>query len=153
MPAVHAGYAKRRRVLLDAGITLYELKRRQSIVAHGMEGLTGSSGASLHVKTFAVDRSRAFVGSFNFDPRSADLNTEMGFVIDSPVLAQAVSTVFTSSIPFNAYEVRVADSGQLQWLERRDATTVVTHDKEPGATFWKRVLLKFLSVLPIEPLL
>lgn len=38
----------------------------------------------LHAKTFAVDDARIFIGSFNFDPRSARLNTEMGFVIESP---------------------------------------------------------------------
>jgi putative cardiolipin synthase len=47
----------------------------------------GGSDASLHVKTFAIDRSRIFVGSFNFDPRSAGLNTEMGVVVESPRLA------------------------------------------------------------------
>lgn len=153
VPAVHAGYAKRRRQLLENGIVLYELKRRPSMLAHGMESLAGSSGASLHAKTFAVDRSRIFVGSFNFDPRSADLNTEMGFIIDSPVLAQGVSTAFATSIPLNAYEVRLSDTGRLQWIERRDGATVVTHDKEPGASFWTRLSVKLLSVLPIEPLL
>lgn len=48
----------------------------------------GSAGSSPHAKTFSADSSRIFVGSFNFDPRSRNLNTELGFVIDSPVLAQ-----------------------------------------------------------------
>lgn len=58
----------------------------------------GSSGSSLHSKTFSVDRSRVFIGSFNFDPRSARLNTEMDFVIDSPALAQKIEAAFNSSI-------------------------------------------------------
>lgn len=54
----------------------------------------GSSGSSLHAKTFAIDGERAFSGSFNFDPRSALLNTERGFVIDCPVLARQIDQAF-----------------------------------------------------------
>src|SRR4029079_19713632 len=63
---VHAGYAKYRAELLRGGVRLYELK---TALASEHEGI-GGSDASLHAKTFAVDRSRIFVGSFNFDPRS-----------------------------------------------------------------------------------
>jgi putative cardiolipin synthase len=68
---VHAGYAKRRKALLAAGITLFELKRgsSRSSTRVGLTGRSGSSASSLHAKTFAVDRTRVFVGSFNLDPR------------------------------------------------------------------------------------
>jgi hypothetical protein len=46
--------------------------------------------SSLHAKTFSVDRERVFIGSFHFDPRSAELNTELGFVIHSPALAKEI---------------------------------------------------------------
>ena len=85
VPFVHAGYAKRRRKMLEAGVVLYELMRVARVRSRRDRRLTGSSGSSLHAKTFSVDRSRVFVGSFNLDPRSASLNTEMGFVIESPV--------------------------------------------------------------------
>ena len=58
-----------------------------------------SASAGLHAKTFAVDRSRIFVGSFNFDQRSALLNTEMGLVIDSPTLAQRLAETFDTLVP------------------------------------------------------
>jgi putative cardiolipin synthase len=112
----------------------------------------GSSGSSLHSKTFSVDRSRVFIGSFNFDPRSAQLNTEMGFVIDSPALAQQIAAAFHSSTPANVYEVRLSDAGQLYWIERREGR-LVRHDTEPGTSFWQRAGVWFLSVLPIEWLL
>ena len=86
--AVHAGYAKRRKDLLRAGIRLYELKRGDVPKPTGDKKIGGSSSASLHAKTFQIDGNRMFVGSFNFDPRSAKLNTEMGLVIDSPAMAQ-----------------------------------------------------------------
>jgi putative cardiolipin synthase len=39
-----------------------------------------------------------FIGSFNFDPRSIHLNTELGFVIESPALASLVATAFDDSV-------------------------------------------------------
>ncbi len=49
--------------------------------------LFGSRGASLHTKAFTVDDGTGFVGSFNFDPRSASLNTEMGVIFEHEALA------------------------------------------------------------------
>jgi cardiolipin synthase C len=115
-------------------------------------GPMGSSGSSLHSKTFAVDRSRVFISSFNFDPRSAELNTEMGFVIESPALAQKIEARFNSGVPANAYEVRLSDAGKLYWIERR-AEESVRHNTEPGTSFWQRAGVWFLSMLPIEWLL
>jgi phosphatidylserine/phosphatidylglycerophosphate/cardiolipin synthase-like enzyme len=50
-----------------------------------------SSASSLHAKTFSADRSTVFIGSFNFDPRSARFNTELGFVIECPALAARIA--------------------------------------------------------------
>ena len=103
--AVHAGYAKRRKPLLEAGITLYESRRTRVGSQPEVPEFAGSSDTSLHAKTFAVDGRRVFVGSFNFDPRSAHLNTELGFVIDSPAMAREIAAAFDRAIPANAYDV------------------------------------------------
>jgi putative cardiolipin synthase len=151
--AVHAGYAKRRRALLQAGVQLYELKRSASRDdPEGRRKFGGSSSSSLHVKTFGVDRRRVFVGSFNFDQRSALLNTEMGLVIDSPALAQWIATEFDTGIPKAAYEVRARSDGQLEWIDRTSAG-VARFDTEPGAGLFMRAWIQFLSALPIEWLL
>lgn len=157
--AVHAGYAKRRKALLSAGITLYELRRASGLPRRSGSGSMGSgsgsggsSGSSLHAKTFGVDGTRAFVGSFNFDPRSARLNTEMGFVIDSSVLAGRIENAFEERAPLDAYEVRLSDDGELVWIERRDSQEV-RHHTEPGTSVWLRAGVWFLSHLPIEWLL
>lgn len=163
VPAVHAGYARRRVALLRAGIALYEFKRGVDPRAgrtHGLHGsggsgrhgAPGSSSASLHTKAFTVDGERVFVGSFNFDPRSARLNTEMGLVIDSPALAQSMIEVLDRHLADGAYRVRLGDRGKLQWVEMLDGGEVV-HDTEPGRTFWRRVGVSILSLLPIEWLL
>lgn len=149
---VHAGYAKRRKQLLRAGIEIYELKRMSSTSSGRDRKLTGSSGSSLHAKTFAIDRARLFVGSFNFDPRSARLNTEMGFVISSPKLASGVAHAFEQDIPQRSYKVELTDLGRLKWIERRGAETHV-HHREPGASALRQFSLYLLSKLPIEWLL
>jgi cardiolipin synthase C len=151
--AVHAGYAMWREPLLAAGVTLYEARRQPADVpVRERAGLSGSSASSLHAKAFAVDGSRVFVGSFNFDPRSVELNTEMGFVIDSPALASRVAAAFTDRIPMRAYEVRLSDAGDFYWVERQ-GERVRRHDTEPGTTFWQRAGVTVLSVLPVEWLL
>lgn len=151
--AVHAGYAKHRERLLQAGVELYELRRQAAPPArHKSAGAFGSSGSSLHAKTFAVDGQHVFVGSFNFDPRSIHLNTELGFVIDSPVLAQQITAVFDGPIRSESYAVQLDASGALYWTEQVDGKTV-RHDAEPGAGFWRRAGVLLLSWLPIEWLL
>lgn len=151
--AVHAGYAKWRKDLLKAGITLHEMKSLSSDTAHNRNPTRfGSSGSSLHAKTFAVDGERVFVGSFNFDPRSVNLNTELGFVIESPVLARQIDAAFSDKFPVRAYEVRLSEKGQIYWLEQ-DGEKRIRYDREPNASFWRRSIVFLLSMLPIEWLL
>jgi putative cardiolipin synthase len=145
---VHAGYAKRRKALLDAGVALWEL-RRTTPRPESRGGLGGSSASSLHAKTFVVDRSRIFVGSFNFDPRSLALNTELGFVINSPVLAGNAAAIFEQGLREHAYEVQLDEGGRLIWLEQR-GSELLHHEVEPGTGFWQRAAVWFLSLLPIE---
>lgn len=148
--AVHAGYAKRRRALLEAGVRLFELRRSPSAPERNESaGPFGSSGASLHAKTFAVDGERLFVGSFNFDPRSAKLNTELGFVVESPELAQEMARVFNTDVIDNAYEVKLDDDGSMYWLERTP-DGVFRYDGEPNVGIFRRALVSVVSILPVE---
>lgn len=154
--AVHAGYAKRRKDLLKAGIQLYEMRRTSPAKgakrSNERAGPFGSSGASLHAKTFSIDEQRVFVGSFNFDPRSANLNTELGFIIDSPVMAHAVKKAFDQEIPERAYQVRLSEKGNLYWQAEEDGD-LYRYDREPDTSWWRRLLVRGYSWLPIEWLL
>jgi cardiolipin synthase C len=155
--AVHAGYARRREALLRAGVRLYELKPDASaLVTTSAQRtwltFTGGSTASLHGKTFAIDRRDLFVGSLNFDPRSARLNTEMGLVISNPALAGSLADELDRVLPRLAYEVRLADDGWLEWIEQTDSGEV-RYRSEPRASLARRLGAGFLSLLPIEPLL
>jgi putative cardiolipin synthase len=160
---VFSGYAKRRKDLLRAGVQLYEViptgksgereerEKKGGVGSSGSKGGVGSSGASaLHAKTFAVDRARAFVGSFNFDKRSELLNTEMGLVIETPLLARRLSEFFDRVVPFAAYEVRLkSDGSSMEWIERT-ANGEVRHDADPGTGVFKRLGVEVLSILPID---
>jgi len=148
---VHAGYAKRREDLLRAGVQLYEIKTTAAREARDDKVKYGSSSsAALHAKTFAVDRSRIFVGSFNFDQRSARLNTEMGLVIDSPKFAQVLAERFDTTAPMIAYEVRFGPDGRsLEWIERT-ASGETRYDTEPGTSWFQRRSVDVLSILPID---
>jgi putative cardiolipin synthase len=148
---VHSGYAKRREALLRAGVRLFELKATAGKEQHdGKSGLGSSSGSALHAKTFAVDGARLFVGSLNFDLRSALLNTELGLVIDSPVLSGRLARMFDAVAPRAAYEVRLrADGGGLEWIEGTDSGEK-RHQTEPGAGWFRRFAVGVLSVLPID---
>ena len=154
VPPVHAGYAKRRCELLRAGVRLYELaptaaKREDDERTIG----SGSSSTQLHAKTFALDGERIFVGSFNFDPRSARLNTEMGLVIDSTALAGRLSRAFDEQVPNAAYEVKLAADGRCaEWIQRVDGREV-RYDADPGTSAARRAWIGFLSILQIDWLL
>jgi putative cardiolipin synthase len=151
--AVHAGYAKWRKPLLGAGVRLFEMRRSwPADEAPRRSGPLGSSASSLHAKTFSVDGERVFIGSFNFDPRSARLNTEMGFVIDSPAMARQLAHSLSGGLADRAYEVRLAGDGSLYWIERKRGVAI-RHDTEPGVGFWRRIGLRVLSWLPIDWLL
>lgn len=151
--AVHAGYAKRRKALIQSGVELYEMRRtHEKPKRRKSSRIMGSSGSSLHAKTFAIDRNRVFVGSFNFDPRSANLNTELGFIIDSPALAAQIREAFEEDVPYLAYRVEICASGHLCWVEINENQRII-HYSEPNASIWRRAGVKFLSWLPIEWLL
>lgn len=148
-PVVHAGYLKRRRALLEAGVRLFELKADLEEDTHWQRGFAASSGAVLHAKTFAVDARWVFVGSFNFDPRSMNLNTEMGLMLEDPWLARRIGAAFERRIPRAAWEVRPGARRGLEWVDHgTDPPTVLT--REPGAGLLARTGLRVLSWLPLD---
>lgn len=147
---VHAGYAKRRLDMLRSGVELFELRQQFAPESPAARtGLIGSSGASLHAKTFAVDGARIFIGSFNFDPRSTTLNTEMGLLIDSQSLAESVHAAFDRGLDGVAWQVQLQEGAPI-WVGPDSGAST---DKEPGASVGKRAALKIIGWLPVEWLL
>lgn len=150
---VHAGYLKYREALLDSGIGIYELKSDQDSAnlrdMFKRFDLIGSSTASLHAKTFVIDDNRLFVGSFNFDPRSTNLNTEMGFLIHSSLMAQQMTDEFDRLIKASAYHVTLTAEGDKLWTEYTEDGTEVVHDVEPKTTWITRSAVWVIGWLPV----
>jgi putative cardiolipin synthase len=144
--AVHGAYAKYRPAILKLGIKLFELQPR---ARKEKTSVFGSKGASLHTKAFTVDDQVAFIGSFNFDPRSASLNTEMGALFTHPSLIADMRKRFTQEIAgHTSYRLslkgaRVAWEGEVDGKKRKFAG-------EPEAGLGRKLLALLIRFLPIE---
>jgi len=151
-PVVHLGYSRYREEMLRRGIDLYELSssrvKRNSRMFH-----FGESLGRLHAKLVVIDGKRAYIGSMNFDPRSATINTELGAVIDSPQLARELKRVIDLDRLQSSYRVRLAANGNgLEWLSFDDDSEMVLYD-EPDASKWLIFKTWLLSPLVPEELL
>ena len=145
--AVHGGYAPYRKSLLQGGVALFELRPS---IRSGDISLLGSGGASLHTKAFTVDARIGFIGSLNFDPRSALLNTEMGILFEVPELVEAMQEVFADEIsPSFSYEVLLDDGSSLLWRGEEDGRPVF-YDQEPEASMTRRLIAWTIGFLPLE---
>jgi putative cardiolipin synthase len=148
--SAYAGYAKYREDLLRCGVELYEMQADPSFVRRYWTWLKTRSVAQLHTKAAVLDRRQVFIGSFNMDPRSARLNTELALLVESPELAARVAAfIDTGMQPDNAYRLELDQAGHLVWLAR-DHGKLVRFDHEPGIDFWHSLSAAFLSILPIE---
>jgi putative cardiolipin synthase len=146
--AVHAGYSRSRKALLEAGVELWEIRDDPIRRDRQRRGL-GHSASSLHTKAFTIDRRYLFVGSFNFDPRSVNINTEMGIVVDSPSLAASAVDQLLQALPAQAYRLRLDADGDIEWVAQENNTEVI-YRTEPHTSFWRRFTVGFLRLLPIE---
>jgi putative cardiolipin synthase len=145
--AVHGGYSKYRPRLLAGGVHLYEIRAHHGDPAHR---LGSSSGASLHTKAYVIDDARGFIGSFNMDPRSANLNTEMGVFFDDPGIAAALRDEYLHLAgPAMSYWLHRNDDGALRWLDRSTRPPTLL-DHEPEATGMARAQAALFRWLPVE---
>lgn len=110
----------------------------------------GPSHSSLHAKTFAIDSEQIFIGSFNFDPRSAKLNTEMGFLIESPDIAGQLTQFMDDTVQRYAYAVQPGPDGTTEWIQTDEDAKKTVFTVEPHTTAFSRLLVWFLGLLPIE---
>ncbi|EOX1467535.1 phospholipase D family protein [Acinetobacter baumannii] len=154
---VHAFYSQYRVEMLKNGIELYEFKpvlerRRRTwyeIVTGSVIPAKGKNKSSLHAKFFDVD-GKVFIGSFNFDPRSTYLNTEVGLVIESSQLQTQISVMLDQHLPQVAYQLKLNSQGQITWLDYQANGQVIEYDKDPGTSRFQRTMIKAVSYLPIE---
>ena len=140
--AVHGGYSRYRKSLLEGGIRLWELKAAESEV---QERVRKASGASLHTKALLIDRKTLFVGSYNLDPRSAWLNCEQGVLVDNETLAQEMADIFARQISGQrSWHVTLA-GGDISWSDDTE-----TFSKDPHSSVLQRLQAWLVRVLHLD---
>jgi len=146
--AAHAGYADRRKQVLESGVELYELRADAGVIKKRIAFF--GAKAALHAKVVVFDRKDVFVGSFNLDPRSADINTEAGLYVESPEFAAQVIAWMDEGVRSeNSYRVLLDEDGRLTWVTKDEGVEVIYH-KDPLSTGWQRFLAEFIGILPVE---
>ena len=139
--SVHSAYRRYRKPLLEAGVELYEVRADAVTPEDAAESLT------LHTKGLVVDRKRVFIGSFNMNSRSAEVDSEMGLLIDSQEMGAQLTDLAYQRLEEMAYRVALDERGRLRWHARIDGVEVV-ETSEPQASGWKRFLAFLLRIAP-----
>ena len=145
---VYAHYAKDRRELLESGVSLYEL--RPDADREKRRGVNwGQSQSGLHAKAFMIDERYLFVGSFNWDPRSVNINTEMGILIDSAEFTAKTSEALKKVLERETFSVRLEDDHRISWTETEQNGTRRIYYSEPTGSFWDHFIAGIYAILPI----
>jgi putative cardiolipin synthase len=144
--SVHAVYARYRKPLLRHGVELYELRPMEE---GDVVGEADAARLTLHSKVAIVDRRSAFVGSFNLDPRSLYINTELGMIVESDEIGEAMASSGLESLKTVAYRLQLNQRGRLNWHYGSGGHDVVA-GKEPDTSLWRRLLTRLMGLLPIE---
>ena len=148
----HSGYMKYRKPLLKAGVELHELRADAALREHFKANDDDNEvPAGIHTKAFVIDGEQALIGSFNFDPRSRDLNSEIGLVVTDKVFAaQVVEEMNRDFDPANSYRLFLTEKGKLRWEIKNPDGSITIYKHDPGASIWRRMGARVLSWLPIE---
>lgn len=147
VPGVNSHYKPWRKRLLQAGFNLHEL-RHDAALQSRLADTAPNRGefVGLHVKAAVVDRHRVFIGSMNLDPRSQNINSEMGVVIESTSLGAELAAVMERDMgPENAWRVRLNPAGDIRW-EALDEV----RKRQPARSFWQRIEDIFFMAFPRE---
>jgi cardiolipin synthase C len=137
--AAFSGYRNQREELLKMGLQIYEYKPAPEVQVKLMQRSPTATKKmpvfALHAKTIVVDSKTVYVGTFNFDPRSENLNTEVGAIIHDEVLARAVeASIETDMAPGNSWNAAKDDPDQYVSLAKRSKA-------------------RLIQMMPIKPLL
>jgi putative cardiolipin synthase len=145
VPAVTAKYKKYRKPLLEAGVELYEFRAHPEIQVGIVDtDSVAAQFAGFHTKAAVIDREYVYVGSLNLDPRSIQLNTEMGMVVASRGLADEVAAIAERDMePANSWRVHLDETGELYW---ESVEGIVK--KQPAQNSWQRIQLWFFGIAP-----
>lgn len=155
VPIVYSGYAPYRVPLLKNKVDLYEIKSTYR-APHKKKSFGSSSRSSLHSKIYVFDRKKIFVGSYNLDPRSAKINTEMGILVSNTELAAHIGEWWDETINKVAYKLDLESiEGEygfeplIVWFDN-SVKPKKRYDESPKASFWNKFSSDLFSILPLE---
>jgi cardiolipin synthase C len=132
-----SGYRNQRKQLLEMGLDIREYKpdpaNRNALMSRANPPATPPLFA-LHAKSMVVDGKIAYIGTFNFDPRSENLNTEVGVIVHHPALAMRLQTLMEN-------DMRLENS----WHAADEPDQYVPLSRRGQVRLWQ--------LLPLKPLL
>jgi phosphatidylserine/phosphatidylglycerophosphate/cardiolipin synthase-like enzyme len=105
-----SGYSRDREKTLETGIEIFEFKpnavvRDKHMPKEAISALARKSVYGFHPKTMVIDNKISIIGSYNFDPRSADLNTECVVIVRSAEFAKILQKhINVDLLPDNSWQ-------------------------------------------------
>lgn len=145
-PATHAAYARYRKDIIKAGVELYETRVDKAMQPPNENDKTYET-TTLHIKGAVIDRRYTFAGSLNLDPRSIELNSELGLLVDNQEMADSLMDLLQSRMPSLAYKVTLNDKGKLRWTTHISGVETV-ETREPQAGWWLRFKAFMARIVP-----
>ena len=146
VPVVNAHYEKWRDDLIEAGVDLYEFRADPAVAELVDVPPAQAKFTGLHSKAVVIDTRYVFIGSMNFDPRSAAINTEMGVIVDSPDLAAELRAVMLRDMEgVNAWRLTLDEKGAVIWTNSEE-----TRNKQPSRGFMQNIMNVIFKVVPKE---
>jgi len=119
-----SGYRNQREILTKLGIAIFEFKPdaqiKQHLVRHQTNGILKPPIFAIHAKTMVVDNKIVYIGTFNFDPRSQNLNTEVGVIVQNTALAKEVQTAVEIDMqPENSWNASIDKPDKFASVSKR----------------------------------
>ena len=119
-----SGYRNQRKQLLKMGIDIYEYKPDPQIMQQLMQSTSTAHENppvfAIHAKTMVVDNKTVYIGTFNFDPRSENLNTEVGIIVSDSQLAHTVQAAIEADMqPENSWDASRDNPDQYVSIPKR----------------------------------
>jgi putative cardiolipin synthase len=147
VPAVNSHYKEWRRPILETGAQLYEMRHDAAIQPLVSDTPpTRAEYMGLHSKAMVVDREQVYIGSMNFDPRSAEINTEMGVFVRSRDLGDALAALIERDLePVNSWRVEMDSALGLRWVNDEESVS-----RQPARSWWQRVEDVIFMTFPKE---
>ena len=144
--AAFTGYERYRHQLLIMGVELYEFRAEPKYHSTYSASTINVDYLSLHAKSIIYDSDSVYVGTLNLDPRSENLNTEIGLFVQNPDLTESVCRAFIEDLNEGKYwQVKYNEQGKLIWQSNDEIITV-----QPARGLWQRIAKTIFSMLPIQ---